>query len=72
MNDAQDDDGIIIDAEINTAFAIGESSQSWTYPITGDTRESDLGNPLNLRIEVGHKLSGNAYVLLGEINKYLC
>lgn len=72
MNDAQDDDGIIFDAEVDTSFAIGEGSKSWTYPIAGHTRESGFGYPLNLRIEVGHKSSGNANILLGEIDKYLC
>ncbi|KGB27044.1 hypothetical protein HPDFL43_00041690 [Hoeflea phototrophica DFL-43] len=72
MNDAQNYDGITIDAEIDTAFAVGEGSQSWTYPITGHTRESGFGNPLDLRVEVGHKPGGNADVLVGEIDKNLC
>lgn len=71
MNDPQNGHGLIVDAEINTAFAVGESSQAWAYPITRHPRESGLPNPLNLCVEVGHELGSNAYVLLCEINKYL-
>lgn len=72
MNHPKDGHGLVIDAKINTTFAVGEGAKSWAYPIAGHAREAGLGNPFNLSGEVGHECRGNAYVFLSQIDKYLC